>query len=82
MKKNFNVVDNETIHFKVSTNLSDYASTVGADDTWFIRNLEFAIFVPKELTYIPTNNAINPDAIINDVHGTYLIYSIPFTKPN
>lgn len=82
MKTNFNVVDNETIHFKVSTNLSDYAQTVGADDTWFIKDLYFVIFLPGELTYIPTDSIINPANVSISPGGTVLEYYIPYTKPN
>ncbi len=82
MKTNFNVVDNETIHFKVSTNLSDYALTVGADDTWFIKDLYFYVFIPKALTYVPNNNDINPINSYTVPEGTILEYVIPYTKPN
>ena len=82
MKDNFNVVDNETIHFKVSTNLKDYALNVGADDAWYIKDLVFSVFIPDTLTYIPTNNTVNPERVDLVMGGTLLQYRIPYTKPN
>ena len=82
MKTNFNVVDNETIHFKVATNLSDYAQTVGADDAWFIKDLFFEVSIPNTLTYIPTENIVNPAEVYTDANGTHLYYYVPYAKPN
>ena len=82
MKTNFNAVDNETIHFKVATNISDFATSVGADDTWYIKDLKFTVFIPNKLTYIQNEFDINPVSIREDGNGTYLEYVIPYSKPN
>ena len=82
MKTNFNAVDNETIQFKVASNLNDFASTVGADDTWFIKDLRVYINIPNTLTYIPNEYEINPVNVFTNGGGTLLEYVIPYSKPN
>ncbi|MBR4350913.1 MAG: hypothetical protein IKP98_01675 [Bacilli bacterium] len=82
MKTNFNAVDNETIHFKIATNLSDMALNVGADDTWFIKELTVYVDIPKTLTYLPNEYNVNPVEVIPTANGTTLKFIVPCTKPN
>ena len=82
MKTNYNAVDNETIHFKVTTNLNDYASTVGVDDAWYIRDLSIVAYIPSSLSYLPNDAYIKPTNIYTDSTGVMLEYIIPFAKPN
>ena len=82
MKTNFNAVDNETIHFKVVTNLSDMALNVGADDSWFMKELSLTVYIPETLTYIPNEYGINPEYVGSTGYYTILHYVIPCSKPN
>ena len=89
MKTNFNAVDNETIHFKVSTTTSDYNVNVGADDSWYFNVAQVLVIIPEELTYIPNSAYMEPAITTysysssNGIkHGIQLTYNIPLTKPN
>ena len=82
MKTNFNVIDNETIHFKVATNLKDMAFNIDKDDTWFIQELFVTVNIPNTLTYIPNDYAVNPVEVITNGNGTTLVYKVPCSKPN
>ena len=82
MKTNFNAVDNETIHFKVATNLTDMALNVGADDTWFIKELFVNVDLPRTLTYVPNDYSVNPYEVVNTANGTTLRFLVPCTKAN
>ena len=82
MKTNFNVIDNETIHYRITTNLNDLAQNVGADDAWYIKDLTFQVYLPNTLTYIPNEFAVNPQRVSVTSSGTILEYVIPYSKPN
>jgi hypothetical protein len=83
MKTNFNAIDNETINFKVTTNINDYVSTVGSDDAWYIKDLKINIYIPSSLTYIPNDAYVKPvNVVVDSSNNTLLEYVIPFAKPN
>ena len=77
-KNNYNVKDNESIVFCVSTNIEDYGSEVSSDDAWFIKNLNVLISLPDTLDYIEDKSLGLPEKIDGNIY-TYLV---PFTKPN
>ena len=77
-KNNYNVKDNESIVFCVSTNIEDYGSEVSSDDSWFIKNLNVLITLPDTLDYIEDKSLGLPEKIDGNIY-TYLV---PFTKPN
>ena len=82
MKTNYNVIDNDTITYKVKTIIEDNNEVVGADDTWYINKLVVNVAIPKELEYIPDSDLIQPVRVDGAGNTLILVYELPYTKPN
>lgn len=82
VKTSYNVNKGETITYNIKTKIDDENMNVGADDVWWINNLEIWVTVPNELQYIP--DADLDKYLVNIYNGdaTTLVYSLPYTKPN
>lgn len=81
MKTRYNNNTKENITFVVKNKIEDYTAEVGADDTWFFKNVEIVVSLPKELEFISDESNLNP-TIENGSYGTILKYTLPYTKPN
>ena len=81
VKTNFNVNKGETLYYNIQTIISDQNMQVGADDVWYINKLKVVVFVPNTLQYIPDKELGNP-TVEDGQNGIYLIYELPYTKPN
>lgn len=82
VKTTYSMYDNDTIKYKIETNIEDYSETVGADDTWWINSLNITVTLPNTLEYIDDQKIGKPTVIYNDDGTTTLIYILPYTKPN
>lgn len=76
IKTKYRTVNNETITYKVETNLNDNEMNLQADDTWYIKRVETTVIIPKSLIYIPDDDLINPISVWEDDNYTYLRYLI------
>ncbi len=75
--------DNETLNYKVDININDLSESVGADDVWYIKELNVTIVLSKYLEFKQNSDYMIPKSIINNYDGTTtLIYSLPYTKTN
>ena len=74
VKTKYRTVNNDTITYKVETNLNDNSMNINADDTWYIRQVFTEVKIPKSLIYIPDNDLINPISVTEDNDYTYLTY--------
>ena len=74
MKTKYRTVNNETITYKIETNLIDNNMNSGADDTWYIRTVIATVRIPKELVYIPDDDLIAPMSVYQDGEDTILEY--------
>lgn len=81
-KNTFNIKENETIKYKIITNIEDMNEQVGADDVWWINSLNVTVNIPKELDYIEDKKLGTPQVLHNEDGSTTLIYTLPYTKPN
>lgn len=82
VKNTFNTKDNDIIKFKIQTNIDDLNQNVGADDVWWINNLNVTINLPNTLDYIEDTNIGTPIITHNGDGTTTLVYNLPYTKPN
>ena len=86
VKTKYRTTENETITYKVETKVNDNNMEVGADDTWYIKNIYVNVFIPNTLVYIPDSGLIEPISVTTDNNGTYLRYQVVSpsdkTKPN
>lgn len=74
VKTKYRTVNNETITYKIETNLNDNSMNVSADDTWYIKNVFVSVKIPKTLIYIPDDDFIQPINVSEDNDATYLTY--------
>ena len=81
IKTSYAVDENDTIKYKVSTNIQDMNENVGADDVWYFKALKVYVNVPSTLEYIPDNSLLKPEVFDYD-GGKTLVYTLPWTKPN
>ena len=79
IKTAYNVNKGETLNYNIKTTINDQNMNVGADDTWWIKNLKVVVTLPEELTYIQDDNLGKPEVSNN---GKTLTYMLPYTKPN
>lgn len=82
VKTTFNTYDNDTIKYKIQTNIEDFSEVVGADDVWWINSLNVTINLPSTLDYIEDKKLGTPIVTHNDDGTTTLVYVLPYTKPN
>lgn len=76
MKTKYRTVNNETITYKLSTSLMDNGINVGADDTWYIKEVRAFVTLPQGLIYIPDDDLIQPVNVYNNGGITTLEYLI------
>lgn len=76
MKTKYKTANNETITYKVETNLVDNGINVGEDDTWYIRQVKVYITLPSGLEYIPDDDLIAPISVSQNGNNTVLEYLI------
>lgn len=82
-KKSYISSDEETLNYKVDIKIKDYSQNVGADDVWYIKELNVTINLSKYLEFKQNSNYMIPKSIITNEDGTTtLIYSLPYTKTN
>lgn len=82
IKVNYNVDEDEIINYKLSTYIDDLNNKVGADDSWFIKDVRITVKIPNEyLDYIPDSSLGNPEVVVNGSY-TDLVYVLPWAKPN
>ena len=73
-KTRFKTINNETITYKIETNLVDNSINLEAEDTWYIKNIYVLVSLPKELIYIPDSDLITPISVEQSENGTLLKY--------
>ncbi len=81
LKNRFNANNGETIYYNIKTTITDDSMNSGADDTWYINYLSVRVKVPNGLVYVPDKDLGTPE-VTSDPDNTYLMYKLPYTKPN
>lgn len=80
-KTSYITSDNEVLTYKTMVDIVDNSINVGAEDVWYIKELNVVITLPKELEFKQNNNYLTPTIVKNN-DETILLYKLSYTKPN